>query len=48
MILISHDQELLAGCVDEFFLVDQFDNAFDSDLDDYKKRLMEKPKKSFG
>ena len=45
VILISHDQELLAGCVDEFFLVDQGEvTRFDGDLDDYKKWLLEKPK----
>ena len=45
VILISHDQQLLAGCVDEFFLVDQGDvTRFDGDLDDYKKWLLEKPK----
>ena len=45
VILISHDQQLLAGCVDEFFLVDQGEvTRFDGDLDDYKKWLVEKPK----
>ena len=45
VILISHDQQLLAGCVDEFFLVDQGEvTHFDGDLDDYKKWLLEKPK----
>ncbi|MDC3080038.1 ATP-binding cassette domain-containing protein [Rhodospirillaceae bacterium] len=45
VILISHDQQLLAGCVDEFFLVDQGEVLrFDGDLDDYKKWLLEKPK----
>ena len=47
VILISHDQELLAGCVDEFFLVDQGEIFyFDSDLDDYKRWLLEKPKET--
>ena len=45
VILISHDQQLLAGCVDEFFLVDQGAvTRFDGDLDDYKKWLLDKPK----
>ena len=45
VILISHDQQLLAGCVDEFFLVDQGEvTRFDGDLDDYKKWLLDKPK----
>ena len=45
VILISHDQQLLAGCVDEFFLVEQGEvTRFDGDLDDYKKWLLEKPK----
>ena len=45
VILISHDQQLLTGCVDEFFLVDQGKvMRFDGDLDDYKKWLLEKPK----
>ena len=45
VILISHDQQLLAECVDEFFLVNQGQvTRFDGDLDDYKKWLLEKPK----
>ena len=45
VILISHDQQLLAACVDEFFLVDQGEvKRFDGDLDDYKKWLLDKTK----
>lgn len=45
VILISHDQQLLAGCVDEFFLINQGQvTRFDGDLNDYKKWLLEKPK----
>ena len=41
VILISHDQELLNGCVDDFFLIDDGKVArFDGDLDDYRRWLL--------
>ena len=41
VILISHDQELLNGCVDDFFLIDDGEVArFDGDLDDYRRWLL--------
>jgi ATP-binding cassette subfamily F protein 3 len=40
MVLVSHDRFLLSSVCDEFYLVDAGGvNAFDGDLDDYKKWL---------
>lgn len=45
MIIISHDRHLLSSCVDQFYLLSEKSiNAFDGDLEDYEKWLLQKEK----
>jgi ATP-binding cassette subfamily F protein 3 len=51
IVLISHDQHLLANTVDQFLLVDNGQvQAYDGDLGDYRSRLFkeDKPRKAKG
>jgi len=44
IVLISHDRHLLANTVDQFLLIDTGAvNPFKGDLEDYRRRLFEKP-----